>query len=83
MLSVGRALYIQDQPVICLECEGIGAQLSTGHLQAWKMRGYVYAYCCAVCGTFEVRRKAKVLAFRQSAKSEGLEAPQRLTRNSI
>ena len=85
MLSVGRELYIQDQPVICLECgwEGVGAQLSTGNLQAQGIEAYVYAYRCALCGSFVVTRKAKVLAFRRSAKSEEPEAPQRLTGNRV
>ena len=85
MLSVGRELYIQDQPVACLACgwEGLGAQLATGHLRAARMKAYVYAYRCAHCGSFEVRRRAKVLAFKQPAKSTVLEAPQRLTRNRV
>jgi hypothetical protein len=85
MLSVGRELYIQDQPVTCLECDwqGLGAQLSTGHLPAQGMKAYVYAYRCALCGSFEVRRQAKVLAFRRPAQAEGLEAPQRLISNRV
>ena len=85
MLSVGRELYIQDQPVICLDCqwEGVGAELATGNLQAPGMTVYVYVYCCAACGSFEVRRKAKILAFPSAPKSENLEEPQRLNQNRL
>jgi hypothetical protein len=85
MLSVGRELYIQDQPVMCLECgwEGFGRQLSTGSLQTQAMRAYVYAYRCALCGSFELKRKAKVLAFRRPTKSEKPEELQSLTKSRI
>ena len=85
MLSVGRELYIQDQPVFCLECEweGLGAQLSTGHLRASESAIYIYAYRCALCGSFNVRRKARILAFRPSPKSEELEDQQGLMRTRI
>jgi predicted RNA-binding Zn-ribbon protein involved in translation (DUF1610 family) len=85
MLSVGRELFIRDQPVICLECgwQGFGSELATGPLQAQTVRAYVYAYRCALCGSFEVRRQAKILKFRQPAKSEQPKEPQRLTRKRI
>ena len=85
MLLVGRELYIQDQPVACIECgwDGLGVELSTGPLPAPGMKAYVYAYRCACCGSFEVRRKARVLAFRQLAELERPEAPQRLTKNRV
>ena len=85
MLSVGRELYIQDQPVICPDCEweGTGAQLSTGLLRPLEAAIYLYAYCCSICGSFDVRRKAKVLAFRLSAPSEELETRKNLERSMI
>jgi hypothetical protein len=83
MLSVGRELYVQDQPVICPDCgwEGTGAQLSTGLVKPFAAAVYLYAYCCSDCGSFNVRRKAKVLAFRLSAQSEELENRKNLKRS--
>jgi hypothetical protein len=83
MLSVGRELYVQDQPVICLDCgwQGTGAQLSTGLLKPFAAPVYLYAYGCSVCGSFNVRRKAKILPFRLSSQSEALETRKRLKRN--
>jgi hypothetical protein len=85
MLSVGRELYIQDQPVICLECqwEGVGAELATGNLQAPGMTVYVVAYRCAACHSFRVRRKAKILTFPSAQNSENLEEPQSLNRSRL
>src|SRR5689334_17944118 len=85
MLLVGRELYIQDQPVTCIECgwDGVGGELATGSLPALQIKAYVYAYRCAHCGSFEVRRKARVLTFRRPAKADESEAPPRLTRNRV
>jgi hypothetical protein len=85
MLLVGRELYIQDQPVTCIECgwDGVGGELNTGHLPAQHIQAYVYAYRCAHCGSFDVRRKARVLAFRRPAKIDESEAPPKLNRNRV
>jgi hypothetical protein len=75
MLSVGRALYIRQQPVFCLACgwEGMGAQLSTGLVAPTRCTGYLYAYYCSVCGNFDVGCKAKILPFKLASQSEKLD----------
>lgn len=85
MLSVGRELYIQDWPVICLDCgwEGAGAQLSTGLLKPAAATVYLYAYCCSACDSFNVRRQAKLLSFRLPAQSDEPEIHKNLKRSMI
>lgn len=83
MLSVGRELYVQDQPVICLDCgwQGTGAELSTGLVKSSAAAVYLYAYGCSVCGSFNVHRKAKILSFRLHAQAAALKTRKRLKRN--
>ena len=65
MLSVGRESNIRERDVVCHVCawEGIGNRLSTGLVRIDESRMFLYAYCCPVCGGFEVSRKGKLLAF--------------------
>jgi len=65
MLSVGRETDIREKDVVCLACswEGIGSKLSTGLVRIENSRMFLFAYCCPTCGSFELSRKGKLLAF--------------------
>jgi hypothetical protein len=66
MLSPGQELGIKDKQVLCGRCtwEGLGAELGTG---LSRLEGsavvYRYIYRCPLCGSFDVRRKGKLLDF--------------------
>jgi len=65
MLSVGREIYISEQPVVCLSClwEGTGNQLATGLIETRYSEVFLYAYRCPACGCFETARKGRLLEF--------------------
>jgi hypothetical protein len=66
MLSVGRALNLEEKVILCRKClwEGSYTLLKTGFVPISGSKIRLYAYCCPACGSFTLGLKGKLLNFK-------------------